>query len=58
MMNSINCCIGAYGATCSGKTYTMLGVKEAPGIIPCILRDIFSYIKQLKFKFSIRLGYL
>ncbi len=30
-----------YGQTTSGKTYTMLGVPNSPGIIPCALRDIF-----------------
>lgn len=30
-----------YGQTTSGKTYTMLGTPNSPGIIPCSLRDIF-----------------
>ena len=58
MRESINCCIGAYGATCSGKTYTMLGVKKFPGIIPCVLRDVLALETESSFKYSIKLGYL
>lgn len=35
-----------YGQTTSGKTYTMLGTPNSPGIIPCSLRDIFRQIKK------------
>lgn len=35
-----------YGQTTSGKTYTMLGTPETPGILPCAVRDIFSAIKK------------
>ena len=44
----------AYGQTCSGKTHTILGTKEMPGINPCILRELF-FLKQsrkCRFKFS------
>jgi centromeric protein E len=34
--------IFAYGQTSSGKTYTMLGTPESPGIIQLSLQDIFS----------------
>lgn len=40
-----------YGQTTSGKTYTMLGNHENPGILPCSLRDIFKFNEE-----SIRLN--
>ena len=33
-----------YGQTTSGKTYTMLGTPEYPGILPCTIREIFQTI--------------
>jgi len=44
----------AYGQTCSGKTYTILGTKDMPGINPCILRELFllKQSKKCSFKFS------
>ena len=35
-----------YGQTTSGKTYTMLGTPEIPGILPCTVRDIFIAISN------------
>lgn len=35
-----------YGQTTSGKTYTMLGSPENPGVLPCAIRDVFSYLKK------------
>jgi centromeric protein E len=37
-----------YGQTTSGKTYTMLGTPEVPGVLPCSVRDIFTGIKNDK----------
>lgn len=39
-----NVCLLAYGQTSSGKTYTMMGDREQPGIIPLLLHDI---LKQM-----------
>ena len=39
-----NVCLLAYGQTSSGKTYTMMGDREQPGIIPLLLKDI---LKQM-----------
>lgn len=33
-LSGINCCIFAYGATGTGKTFTMLGNENNPGLIP------------------------
>ena len=38
-----------YGQTTSGKTYTMLGTSDIPGILPCAIRDIFNGIKNVSF---------
>ncbi|CDW87540.1 kinesin motor domain containing protein [Stylonychia lemnae] len=35
-----------YGQTTSGKTYTMLGTQEIPGILPCAVRDVFNGVKN------------
>ena len=35
-----------YGQTTSGKTYTMLGTPETPGILPCTVRDIFNFTSK------------
>lgn len=37
-----NVCILAYGQTGTGKTYSMDGTNEAPGIIPRVLKALFS----------------
>lgn len=33
-----------YGQTTSGKTYTMLGNPQDPGMLPCALKNLFSEI--------------
>ncbi|KAK8869848.1 hypothetical protein IAR55_000416 [Kwoniella newhampshirensis] len=44
----INCTIFAYGVTGSGKTHTMQGDEEDPGIIPRIVNAVFQKRSQLK----------
>lgn len=34
----------AYGQTSSGKTHTMLGTPEEPGVIPLSIRQVFDEI--------------
>ena len=36
----------AYGATGSGKTYTMLGDEAMPGVMPRAIRDLFAFAEQ------------
>ncbi len=43
-----NATIFAYGATGSGKTFTMNGTPSQPGIIPRAIDDIFKNINQIK----------
>lgn len=44
-IEGINVTIFAYGATSSGKTYTMNGISEDPGMIPRFIEHIFDQIK-------------
>lgn len=45
-MNGMNGTIFAYGQTSSGKTYTMKGSPNEPGIIPQSVKSIFDQIKN------------
>ena len=47
-LEGYNGSIFMYGQTTSGKTFTMLGSPNNPGILPCVLRDIFLKIKNIK----------
>ncbi|KAG8077242.1 hypothetical protein GUJ93_ZPchr0007g3476 [Zizania palustris] len=35
-----------YGATGAGKTYTMLGTMESPGVMVLAIKDLFSKVRQ------------
>ena len=37
----------AYGQTSSGKTFTMMGTEEQPGVIPLAIQEIFEYIEEV-----------
>lgn len=45
-LDGINGTIFAYGQTSSGKTYTMMGNKDSPGIIPLAVNNIFKLIES------------
>ncbi|KAJ1551056.1 NADH-ubiquinone oxidoreductase chain 1 [Nowakowskiella sp. JEL0078] len=45
-MEGINGTVFAYGQTASGKTYSMMGVDEQPGVIPQAVDDVFNYIRE------------
>lgn len=47
-MNGINGTIFAYGQTSSGKTYTMTGTDDKPGVIPLAVKQIFEEIDSTK----------
>ena len=38
----------AYGATGAGKTYTMLGKPECPGITSLTLQELYQRLDELK----------
>ena len=48
VLDGFNCTIFAYGATGAGKTYTMFGNDNNPGLIPLCLINLFSMIDNLK----------
>ena len=46
VMDGINATVFAYGATGAGKTYTISGTKEDPGIMPLCMLELFDKIKN------------
>jgi hypothetical protein len=51
----------AYGQTSTGKTFTMTGTQQQPGLIPLCIKDCFRYLKEEtgeSREFLIRLSYL
>ena len=45
-LRGINGTILAYGQTSSGKTHTMLGDQDCPGVVLLAVRDIFQHISE------------
>lgn len=56
LIEGYNATVFAYGATGSGKTYTMLGIGDDPGIMPRAVIDLFSLLDNKEFK--MKLSYL
>ena len=57
--NGFNATVFAYGATGAGKTYTMLGTEENPGIMPLTLNELFERIKSYpEREYTVKLWYL
>lgn len=49
----------AYGMTGTGKTFSMQGTLNSPGVIPLAINDIFSYIRETPSReFLLRVSYL
>ena len=48
LIEGYNGSIFTYGQTTSGKTFTMLGSPNIPGILPCALNDTFIYVNKLE----------
>ena len=47
-MTQFSCLVAtlfAYGQTASGKTHTIMGANDEPGMIPLALSDIFLYME-------------
>ncbi|KAG9135044.1 hypothetical protein Leryth_011545 [Lithospermum erythrorhizon] len=58
-MEGVNGTVFAYGVTSSGKTHTMHGDQNCPGIIPLAIKDIFSMIQDTPgSEFLLRVSYL
>ena len=57
--NGFNATVFAYGATGAGKTYTMLGTEENPGIMSLTMNELFERIKSYpEREYTIKLWYL
>ena len=46
VVGGFNGTVFAYGQTSSGKTHTMRGTSEQPGIVPLAVQDIFDHISS------------
>ncbi|XP_076657031.1 uncharacterized protein LOC143361488 [Halictus rubicundus] len=46
VLSGYNSCLVAYGQSASGKTYTMMGTKEDPGLTPRLCEGLFSRIEE------------
>ncbi|KIY68725.1 kinesin-domain-containing protein [Cylindrobasidium torrendii FP15055 ss-10] len=58
-MEGYNAVVFAYGQTASGKTYTLSGDDEEPGIIPRAMKDVFRHIKHNESReYLLRCSYL
>ncbi|GAB2267664.1 Kinesin-like protein KIN-7D, mitochondrial [Dionaea muscipula] len=58
-MEGVNGTVFAYGVTSSGKTHTMHGDHNSPGIIPLAIKDVFSIIQETPGReFLLRVSYL
>jgi centromeric protein E len=59
LVNGFNSTVFAYGQTSSGKTHTMRGTPDEPGIIPLAVRDAFTIIEQTQDReFLLRVSYM
>nr|XP_031825324.1 centromere-associated protein E-like [Nomia melanderi] len=46
VLSGYNSCLVAYGQSASGKTYTMMGTKEDPGLTPRLCEGLFAGIEE------------
>lgn len=58
-MEGYNGTVFAYGMTGTGKTYSMQGTHQHPGVTPSAITDIFSFIRETpQREFLLRVSYL
>ncbi|XP_028332860.1 kinesin-like protein KIF22 [Gouania willdenowi] len=60
-LNGQNASVFAYGPTGAGKTHTMLGSSEQPGVIPRAVREVFNQVRSRDeegWNYSIAISYL
>ncbi|TFK52657.1 kinesin-domain-containing protein [Heliocybe sulcata] len=58
-MDGYNAVVFAYGQTASGKTFTLSGNEEQPGIIPRAMKDVFACIRRTPSReYLLRCSYL
>ena len=59
MIDGYNATIFAYGATGAGKTYTMMGTSQSPGLMFLSMRELFSRINTITDKkYVVKLMYI
>ncbi|XP_031424026.1 kinesin-like protein KIF22 isoform X2 [Clupea harengus] len=63
ILNGQNASVFAYGPTGAGKTHTMLGSQEQPGMIPRAVREVFHLVRAQEAKedgweYAISMSYL
>lgn len=59
VIEGFNCTVFAYGQTSSGKTHTMRGNNQEPGVIGNAVKDLFQSItSQSQRQFFIRVSYM
>ena len=59
VVGGFNSTVFAYGQTSSGKTHTMRGTEQEPGIIPLAVREIFDHIGSMQDReFLLRVSYM
>ncbi|XP_027856652.1 kinesin-like protein KIF22 [Xiphophorus couchianus] len=62
ILNGQNASVFAYGPTGAGKTHTMLGTGEQPGVIPRAVREVFNLVSAKDedegWDYSIGMSYL
>lgn len=59
VIQGYNGCVFAYGTTGSGKTHTMTGNTDNPGIMYLIIKSMFDRIQnEIDKKFEIKVSYV
>ncbi|XP_029000484.1 kinesin-like protein KIF18A [Betta splendens] len=60
VMNGFNCTVFAYGATSAGKTHTMLGSQNDPGVMYRTMKELFKRMDDAKEEkeFAVAFSYL
>ncbi|XP_062845664.1 kinesin-like protein KIF18A isoform X2 [Trichomycterus rosablanca] len=60
VLNGYNCTVFAYGATGAGKTHTMLGSPDHPGVMFLTMKELFTRMDQIKEEkvFDVAFSYL
>uniref|UniRef100_A0A672ZRE1 Kinesin-like protein n=1 Tax=Sphaeramia orbicularis TaxID=375764 RepID=A0A672ZRE1_9TELE len=60
VMNGFNCTVFAYGATGAGKTHTMLGSQNDPGVMYRTMKELFQRMEDVKEEkeFAVAFSYL
>ena len=48
VMRGYNCTVFAYGATGAGKTHTMLGTRDNPGVIARTVADLYRKVDEAR----------